>query len=173
VDEISPRRPQDPPWRSRTAHRTSDPGAMEALHRGRLARGWSMTAAAEHSGVSRPMISQLERGQRRPSRPLAEALISAYRLTGPEADAVRSIALEWVGRDSPFRTGVSPAGESWETSWDTEGNETRRHVGPAQHRADPGTGRATGRPAATAEDWIQWARRKSEGAQGAQGAPNG
>ena len=31
MDLISPRRPQDPPWRSRTAHRTSSVQAMEAL----------------------------------------------------------------------------------------------------------------------------------------------
>ena len=148
MDQISPRRPQDPPWRTRTAHRTSDPKAMEALRRGRERHGWTMTSAAEHTGVSRLMISLLERGLRRPSESVAETLIAAYRLTGPEADAVRSIALEWVGRDSPYRTGVSPARAA------------------AQHRTDSGTDEATKRPAATAQDWITWARRKSEQAQG-------
>lgn len=166
VDVISPRRPQDPPWRSRTAHRSSDPEAMEALRRGRLGRGWTMTRAARETGVSRPMISLLERGLRRPSESVAEALIYVYRLTGQEADAVRSIALELVGRDSPFKTGVSPAPAAWETSWDTRGNGTRRHDGAA----DPGTDGATGRPTATAEDWIRWARKKSEEAQDARHA---
>ena len=170
MDEISPRRPQDPPWRSRTAHRTSDPEAMEALRRGRERRGWTMSAAAKHSGVSRPMISLLERGLRRPSESVAEDLITAYRLTGQEADAVRSIALEWVGRDTPYKTGVTPARAGSDTSWDTQGNGTRRHAGAALHRADSGTDGATGRSAATAEDWIAWARKKSEQAQGARRA---
>jgi transcriptional regulator with XRE-family HTH domain len=168
VDQISPRRPQDPPWRSRTAHRTSSPQAMEALRHGRQRRGWTLTAAAKHSGVSRPMISLLERGLRRPSESVAEDLIDAYELTGPEANAVRSIALELVGRDSPFRTGVSPAWAAWETSWDTQGNGTRQHAGAAQHRTDAGTDGATGRPAVTAEAWIEWARKKSGEAQSAQ-----
>jgi len=109
-DETSPRRPGDPPWRSRTAHRTSSPAAMAALRRGRLVRGWSMTAAARHSGVSRPMISQLESGRRRPSESVAEDLIAAYRLTGADAAAVRGIAIPLVGRDSPYKTGDWPVG---------------------------------------------------------------
>lgn len=112
MDEISPRRPQDPPWRSRTAHRTSSPEAIRALRDARLRRGWTITRAARETGVSRPMLSQLERGLRRPSESLAEALIVGYRMTGTEADAVRDIAVGWVGRDSPYRTGVAPGG--WE-----------------------------------------------------------
>ncbi|MGH3186765.1 MAG: helix-turn-helix domain-containing protein [Streptosporangiaceae bacterium] len=107
-DEISPRRRDDPPWRSRTAHRTSTPEAMAALRDGRLRRGWSMTTAARHSGVSRPMISQLESGQRRPSESVAEDLIDAYRLAGVDAAAVRAIAIPLAGRDSPYRTGNWP-----------------------------------------------------------------
>lgn len=78
---------------------------MAALRGGRLGRGWSMTAAAKHSGVSRPMISLLERGLRRPSESVAEDLIAAYGLTGPAAAAIRAIAIPLVGRDSPFKTG--------------------------------------------------------------------
>lgn len=107
-DEVSPRKPDDPPWRSRIAHRSSDPSAMGALRRARLGHGWSMTRAAVETGVSRGMISLLERGLRRPSESLADALIYSYGITGGDADAVRAIALPFVGRDSPFKTGVAP-----------------------------------------------------------------
>ncbi len=129
MDEISPRRPQDPPWRSRTAHRTSDPEAMEALRRSRVRRGWSMTRAAAETGVSRPMISLLERGLRLPSVSLAEALIAGYRMSATEAEAVRSIAIDWVGRDSLYRTGVTPPWPASETSWDTQGTERTAGTG--------------------------------------------
>jgi transcriptional regulator with XRE-family HTH domain len=109
MDVSSPRRPQDPSWRSRTAHRTSDPDAMEALQSARLRHGWTISQAAQQTGVSRPHLSLLERGLRRPSESVAEDLIAGYRLTGWEADAVRAIALKFVGRDSPFRTGLTPA----------------------------------------------------------------
>jgi hypothetical protein len=57
------------------------------------------------------MIGMLEHEQRRPSESTAEALITAYRLTGDDAEAVRSIALPLRGRDSPFKTGEWP--DSW------------------------------------------------------------
>jgi transcriptional regulator with XRE-family HTH domain len=136
---------------------------MEALRRGRERHGWTMTRAAAETGVSRPMLSLLERGLRCPSVPLAEALIAGYGLSVDDADAVRSIAREWVGRDSPYRTGVSPS----DTSWDTQGNRTPRRDGAEQRQADPGTGRATGRPAVSAEQWIEWARKKAGEAQSA------
>jgi len=79
---------------------------MAALRDGRLRRGWTMAEAARRSGVSRPMISLLENGLRRPSESVAEDLVGAYGLTGPAAAAVRAIALPLVGRDSPYRTGV-------------------------------------------------------------------
>jgi transcriptional regulator with XRE-family HTH domain len=173
VDLISPRRPQDPPWRSRTAHRTSSLQAMEALRRGRQRRGWSMTAAAKHSGVSRPMISLLKRGLRRPSESVAEDLIDTYGLDAVDGVAVRAVALRLVGRDSPYKTGVHPERAAWETSWDTQGNGTPGYDGAGQHRTDAGTDGATGRPAATAEQWIEWARMKSEQAQGAPGTLTG
>lgn len=130
-----------------------------------------MTRAARETGVSRPMISQLERGQRRPSGSLAEALIAGYGMKGFDAEAVRSIALPLVGRDSPLKTGVIPAEAVSETSWDTQGNGTRRGDGAGRHRADSGTDRVTGRaaPAATADDWIAWARRQAEAARQSSG----
>lgn len=137
---------------------------MEALRRARVRHGWSMTRAAAETGVSRPMISQLERGLRRPSVTLAEALITGYGMDPATAEVVRSIAIDWVGRDSPYRTGVSPPWDGSETSWDTQGNGTHRGS-PAQHQTDPGTARATGRPAVSAEQWIEWARKKAEDAK--------
>jgi hypothetical protein len=107
-DEASPRRPGDPPWRSRIARRTSTPEAMAAFRDARLRRGWSLTRAAAETGVSRPHLSLLERGLRRPSESVAEDLISAYNMTGAEADAVSEVAVPWAGRDSPYRTGVTP-----------------------------------------------------------------
>lgn len=157
MDEADPRRPQDPPWRSRTAHRSSSPAAMAALRRARERNGWSMTRAAAETGVSRAMISLLENGLRRPSTSLAEALIGGYEMTGDEADAVRSIAIAWVGRDSPYRTGVTPPPDDWQFA-EHQGNG-RHHD---EHQTDPATEQAPGRPVASAEDWIEWARRKAE-----------
>lgn len=114
-----------------------------------------MTRAAKETGVSRPMISLLERGLRLPSVSLAEAIIAGYGMSVPDADTVRSIALDRVGRDSPYRTGVSPPWDGLETSWDTQGNGAHRSASAAQHRTDPGTARATGRPAVSAEQWIE------------------
>lgn len=138
---------------------------MEALRRARVRRGWSMTRAAKETGVSRPMISLLERGLLLPSASLAEALIAGYGMSGPDADSVRSIALEWVGRDSPFRTGVSPPWPASETSWDTQGNGTHRGDGRGTASDGSWDGQGKGRSAVTAEQWIEWARRKAEEAQ--------
>jgi transcriptional regulator with XRE-family HTH domain len=107
-DDVSPRRPGDPWWRSRTAHRSCDPRAAAVLRQARAARGWSLSEAARRSGVSRRMITLLERAERRPSVSTARDLIRAYRLTGVRADAVRDIAVPCAGRDSPFRTGIEP-----------------------------------------------------------------
>jgi ribosome-binding protein aMBF1 (putative translation factor) len=107
-DDVSPRKPGDPWWRSRTAHRSCDPRAAAVLRRARTARGWSVSEAARRSGVSRRMIGMLELAQRRPSVSTAEALIHGYQLTGERADAVRDIAVPCAGRDSPFRTGIEP-----------------------------------------------------------------
>jgi hypothetical protein len=112
-DGYGHRRPDDPWWRKRTAHRTSTRAATRALLEGRQRRGWSQLRAEDETGVSHSHISLLERGLRRPSESVAETLISAYQLTGADADAVRGIAVPWAGRDSPYRTGVAPGGD-WE-----------------------------------------------------------
>ena len=108
LDDVSPRKATDPPWRSRTAHRSCDPRAAAVLRQARTARGWSVSEAARRSGVSRRMIGMLERAERRPSVSTAQALITAYRLTGERAESVRGIAVPCAGRDSPFRTGIEP-----------------------------------------------------------------
>jgi DNA-binding XRE family transcriptional regulator len=107
-DDVSPPRPGDPPWRSRTAHRSCDPYAAAVLRKARAARGWSVSEAARRSGVSRRMITLLERAERRPSVSTARDLIRVYQLSGQRADAVRDIAVPFAGRDSPFRTGIEP-----------------------------------------------------------------
>ena len=109
-DHVDPPKPWDPEWRSRHAHRSCDPTAAAVLRQARAARGWSVSEAARQSGVSRRMIGMLERAQRRPSESTAEALIHAYRITGEHAAKVRAIAIPFVGRDSPFKTGVEPGG---------------------------------------------------------------
>jgi hypothetical protein len=108
LDDIDQRKPSDPPWRSRRAHRSCDPRAAAILKFYRLRRGWNVSEAARQSGVSRRMIGMLEHAQRRPSESTADALIYAYRIGSEHAGEVRSIALPNVGRDSPFKTGVVP-----------------------------------------------------------------
>jgi len=135
---------------------------MSALRRGRLGRGWSMSEAASHTGVSRPMLSLLERGQRRPSESVAEDLIDAYGLDDDDADAVRAIARPLVGRDSPYRTGVWPEP-------DLDKGEAATDLFPVRPRATvpgaPAAGTAE-HPATGAEAWIAWAKRKAEAAAG-------
>ena len=103
ADEASPRKPWDPPWRSRTAHRSCNPRAAAVLRAYREAHGLSVSEAARRSGISRRMIGMLEHAQRRPSVSTAEALITAYRISGGHAEDVRAVALPNVGRDSPFK----------------------------------------------------------------------
>lgn len=104
-DEADPRRPYDPPWRSRTAHRSLDPAVSAILSERRAELGWNRSQASRQTGVSRRMILALERGDRRPSISLAEALIDGYGLDSAAAAVVRSAGLPSVGRDSPFRHG--------------------------------------------------------------------
>lgn len=108
LDDVSSPKPWDPPWRSRTAHRSCDPRAAAVLRYYRQARGWNVSEAARQSGVSRRMIGMLEHAQRRPSVSTAEMLIGAYGITGGHAEDVRAIALPNVGRDSPYKTGREP-----------------------------------------------------------------
>jgi hypothetical protein len=105
ADDCDSLKPWDPPWRSRTAHRSCNPRAAAVLAVYRKARGWTISEAARQSRVSRRMIGSLEHAQRRPSVSVSEALIAAYRITGSHADDVREIALSNVGRDSPYRRG--------------------------------------------------------------------
>jgi transcriptional regulator with XRE-family HTH domain len=102
-DVVSPRKPHDPPWRSRTAHRSLDPDVAAILARARAERGWSLSASGRRTGISRRMLGMLEHGQRVPSVGLAEALIEGYRLGLADTAMLRAVALPNVGRDSPLR----------------------------------------------------------------------
>jgi transcriptional regulator with XRE-family HTH domain len=81
---------------------------MAALRDARLRRGWTLSRAARETGISRPHLSLLERGLRRPSEAVAEIIITAYRMTPLEAHDLSEIAVPWAGRHSPYRTGVAP-----------------------------------------------------------------
>ena len=94
-------------WRSCRSW-SCDPRAASLLRTYREARGWTVSEAAKQTGVSRRMVGMLEAAQRRPSESTADILVGAYRITGEHADQVRAIAIPFVGRDSPYRTGVTP-----------------------------------------------------------------
>jgi transcriptional regulator with XRE-family HTH domain len=103
-DEIHAPRPQDPPWRSRHAHRNLPRDVAELLRAARDSHGWTISEASRRTGVSRRMITLLERGERYPSTVLADALIEGYELGQRNAWRLRDIALPNVGRASPYRT---------------------------------------------------------------------
>jgi transcriptional regulator with XRE-family HTH domain len=131
-DEVSPRKPQDPPWRSRTAHRSLDPAAAKALLRARRRLGWNKSEASLRTGVSRRMILALERAERRPSVTLAEALVAGYGMQPGDAAIVRAQALPFVGRDSPYRS------EGWRPSPDAyKKQEDRQMLGPRRTAPAP------------------------------------
>jgi ribosome-binding protein aMBF1 (putative translation factor) len=79
--------------------RDLDPDVAAMLRRYRTGRGWSYRRAGRETGVSFGMIAMLEAGTRVPSTVTAEALIRCYRMTPGDAAALRSVALEGVGRD--------------------------------------------------------------------------
>jgi len=102
-DEVGLPRRNDPPWRGRRAHRNLPPDVAELLRSARSGHGWTKSEAERRTGVSRRMITLLERGERYPSSTLAEDLIDGYELNPWDADRLREIALPNVGRDSPYR----------------------------------------------------------------------
>lgn len=104
-DERDPRRPGDPPWRERVAHRHLPDELAVALRRARVSRGWSLRRAAEVTEVSAPHLHHLEAGTRWPSVIVAELLISRYRLDAATAVGLRAVARPNAGRSSPYRAG--------------------------------------------------------------------
>lgn len=102
-----PRRPHDPPWRERTAHRWLSPQLAAALREARLARGWSFRQAARELGVSPAGLHHLEHGVRLPSTVMAEVLIHGLGLDELTARRLRAVARPCAGRSSPFRSGDS------------------------------------------------------------------
>lgn len=89
-------------------HRILDPDVAALLRQHRQARGWSYRLAQKRTGISYGYLANLEAGRRVPSVVVAETLISAYRIQGPDAAAVRAVALEGVGRAAP---------PSWSPHW--------------------------------------------------------
>jgi transcriptional regulator with XRE-family HTH domain len=73
------------------------------LRHARAIHGWTKSEASRQTGVSRRMLTLLERGERYPSMALAEDLITGYRLDHQLATRLREIALPSVGRSSPYR----------------------------------------------------------------------
>ncbi len=67
-----PTDPPDEPMESRLAAR---------LHAEREARGWTLADLAERSGVSRAMVSKIERGEASPTAALLGRLAAAFGLT--------------------------------------------------------------------------------------------
>lgn len=109
--EVSPRRPADPPWRGRVAHRWLPPHLAAALRQARVSRGWTLVQAARHIYVSEAALRHLEKGDRRPSAEMAEELIFGYGLDRVDRDTaagLRAVAAPYAGRSSPFRTGEVP-----------------------------------------------------------------
>lgn len=104
-DVVSPRRPWDPPWRSRTAHRQLDRDVAALLARAREQRGWSVADAAWRVGITPRMLRYLEAGQRVPSTVVADDLARVYELAGEDTWLLASVALPNVGHASPWRTG--------------------------------------------------------------------
>jgi transcriptional regulator with XRE-family HTH domain len=108
ADDADPRRPHDPPWRSRTARRSLAPDVAALLAHARWARSWSLLEASRATGVSATHLANLERGRRVPSLAVAEDLIRAYRLPPGFAERLRAVAAPCAGRSSPYRRGWRP-----------------------------------------------------------------
>lgn len=97
-------------------------GLSRRLHRERESRGWSLAELAARSGVSKAMISKIERGEASPTAALLGRLSGAFGMTlstllaPPEAAALhlRRAAEQPVWRDPRsgyVRRAVSPRGD--------------------------------------------------------------
>ena len=102
--ESSPRRPHDPPWRSRDAVREIPYDVAAMLRATRKARGLTLKGAAEAAGVSWRMLAHLEHGDRAPSHHTAERITAVYQLDVDDAARLHSTARR-AGYSSPYRTG--------------------------------------------------------------------
>jgi ribosome-binding protein aMBF1 (putative translation factor) len=97
-------------WRSSSrresdARRDLDPAVADMLKRARRRVGWSVREAAEVLNIVASYVSLLENAHRVPSTVVAERLIAGYRLDMADADSLREVALEGVGKDwSPKRS---------------------------------------------------------------------
>ena len=137
-DEVSPRKPQDPPWRSRAARRSWNPAAADALLRARRRLGWSKSEASRRTGVSRRMILALEQAERRPSLSLARALARGYGLSPGDTALICADAAETAGRDSPYRTaGWRPPPDAYKKQEDRQMLGPRRNAPAPQDAPEP------------------------------------
>lgn len=88
----------------------------------RDARGWSVAALAERSGVSRAMIARVERGAAQPTAALLGRLAGAFGLplslllaraeSAPSRLSRRAAQAEWTDPESGYvRRAISPSGD--------------------------------------------------------------
>lgn len=99
VEYISTRKPRE------YAHRSLPADVAGSLHQARRDKGWSLRRAARHVGIAHGHLDYLEKGQRRPSLVVAEALIAHLALDSQAAERLRSVAVTDAGRSSPWRAG--------------------------------------------------------------------
>jgi transcriptional regulator with XRE-family HTH domain len=96
------------------------PNLAKRLHRERETRGWSLADLAERSGVSRAMISKIERGEASPTAALLGRLSGAFGLT-----LSTLIARAEIKGGRLLRAGEQPQWRDPDTGY------VRRHVSPS------------------------------------------
>src|SRR5271155_536665 len=95
-------------------------GLAQRIHAGRAARGWSIAELAQRSGVSRAMISKVERGEASPTAALLGRLSGAFGLT-----LSTLLARAELGGGRLLRAGEQPQWKDPATGY------VRRHISPA------------------------------------------
>lgn len=107
-DDADPRRPGDPEWRERVAHRTLPADIVWALQDARHHRGWTQREAAAAVGISLGTVRHLEHGDRLPSVDVAEDLVATLDLPPDVVHHLRAVARPYAGRSSPLRHRYPP-----------------------------------------------------------------
>ncbi len=116
----------------------------ERLRGERLARGWTIDRLAEGSGVSRAMISKIERGESSPTAVVLGKLSAALQLSMPElfspAGSLPAVGPGPAGPAGPARpAGPDPAGEAPPAGGERRAAAVRRAADSPRWR-DPETG---------------------------------
>lgn len=96
-------RPWCTPWPDR---RVISPALAAMLTEARRARGLSLRKAARLAGCTPGTIVHLEKGRRAPSLITAWGIIGAYKLGPFEAERLMAEAVDDVGKNSPYKTGL-------------------------------------------------------------------